>query len=262
MSNLIRHPYHLVDESPWPLLRAIASLGLTSGLIEAFHKNDWRLVFISLLRLILIRVQWWSDISCEADTQGVHSKIVEIGLRLGIILFITSEVMFFSSFFWAFFHCRLAPGIEVGRNWPPVGIYTFNPLGVPLLNTLVLLRSGVRLTWAHHALIEGRQSEVFWSLRATVILGGYFTFLQAFEYLEARFRFRDGIWGSVFFLATGFHGLHVIIGRLFLLVCLRRLRIGSFSPKHHFGFEAARWYWHFVDVVWLFLYLILYWWGS
>ena len=262
MSNLIRHPYHLVDESPWPLLSTLAALGLTSGLIEWFHYQNYLLIFLAFLSLNLIAFQWWADVAKEASAQGLHSKVVEIGLRLGILLFIVSEIIFFSSFFWAFFHCRLAPATDRGRIWPPVGILSFNPLGVPLLNTLVLLSSGSSLTWAHHALITGSQSQALLGLRTTLVLGAYFTGLQAVEYLEARFSFRDGIWGSVFFLATGFHGLHVIIGRLFLSVCLLRLRRGAFSSTHHFGFEAASWYWHFVDVVWLFLYLIIYWWGS
>lgn len=206
--------------------------------------------------------QWWRDISREGAFQGLHSAIVELGLRWGMLLFITSEVFFFLRFFWAYFHASLAPNVELGSLWPPVGIQVFNAFGVPLLNTIVLVSSGVSVTWAHHALISGDYSETTKGLFITVALGIYFTMLQGLEYYEATFSFADRIYGSTFFIATGFHGLHVIVGTLFLLVCLLRHLKGEFRPAHHFGFEAAAWYWHFVDVVWLFLYLALYWWGG
>ena len=177
-------------------------------------------------------------------------------------MFIISEVFFFLSFFWAFFHRRLAVNIELGNEWPPAGILTFNPFGVPLLNTVILLSSGVRVTWAHHSLMRGNHSQTKISLILTVILGGYFTILQGAEYYEARFSFADSVYGSSFFLATGFHGLHVLIGTAFLRVCLFRLNKFNFRFTHHFGFEAAAWYWHFVDVVWLFLFVVIYWWGG
>ena len=169
---------------------------------------------------------------------------------------------FFLRFFWAFFHRRLSPNVEVGSIWPPFGIQVFNPFQVPLLNTIVLVSSGVRVTWAHHALIEGNYTQTTQGLLLTVILGVYFTILQALEYYEARFTFADRVYGSTFFIATGFHGLHVLVGTIFLLVTLFRHTKGEFSSSHHFGFEAAAWYWHFVDVVWLFLYLVIYWWGR
>ena len=169
---------------------------------------------------------------------------------------------FFLRFFWAFFHRRLAVNVELGGSWPPMGILAFSPFGVPLLNTVILLSSGITVTWAHHALISNNHSQAQLALLITVILGIYFTLLQGIEYLEARFTFADSVYGSTFFLATGFHGLHVIIGTLFLLVCLIRSSINSFNYLHHFGFEAAAWYWHFVDVVWLFLFIIIYWWGG
>ncbi len=212
--------------------------------------------------ILITMAQWWKDVSSEGAIQGLHSAIVELGLRYGIILFIVSEVLFFTSFFWAFFHRSLAPTIELGSVWPPLGVRPFNPLEVPLLNTIILLSSGIRVTWAHHALMSGRHARAFKGLLITVILGLYFTALQALEYYEASFSLADGAFGSTFFVATGFHGLHVIVGTLFLLVCLLRIKRGHFSPSHHFGFEAAAWYWHFVDVVWLFLYMVIYWWGS
>lgn len=262
MSNIISHPYHLVDESPWPLIASITGIGLTFGLIKWFHVQSSSLMLLSLITLLLVIYQWWRDVSREGSYQGLHTRVVELGLRWGIVLFITSEVFFFLSFFWAFFHRSLRARVELGSAWPPAGISPFNPFGVPLLNTLVLLSSGVRVTWAHHALLEGNHSEAKISLLITIILGFYFTLLQAIEYYEASFNIRDSAYGSTFFIATGFHGLHVIVGTTFLLVCLLRINMGSFSAAHHFGFEAAAWYWHFVDVVWLFLYIWVYWWGG
>lgn len=262
MSSIVRHPYHLVDESPWPLLRSVGAFFLTSGLIKWFHQNSSSLIYLGLIIILVTIIQWWRDVSAEGANQGLHSRIVELGLRWGIILFIVSEIFFFVSFFWAFFHSRLAPDPEVGALWPPYGINAFNPFQVPLLNTLVLLSSGVRVTWAHHSLIRGNLSSTISGLSITVILGIYFTCLQAMEYLEASFSIADSVYGASFFIATGFHGLHVLVGTTFLLVCLARLYSAQFSAKHHFGFEAAAWYWHFVDVVWLFLYVWLYWWGG
>lgn len=262
MSNFVYHPYHLVDESPWPLTRAIGAFLLTSGLVKWFHFSSLSLILIGLMVILLTMLQWWRDISKEGAFQGLHTSVVELGLRWGIVLFIVSEVFFFVSFFWAFFHSRLAPDPEIGACWPPQGIRPFNPFQVPLLNTLVLLSSGVRVTWAHHALIRGNHSSYVIGLVVTVLLGAYFTSLQALEYYEATFRISDRVYGSTFFVATGFHGLHVLVGTRFLLVCIIRGLKYEFSSNHHFGFEAAAWYWHFVDVVWLFLYLWLYWWGE
>ena len=262
MSNLIRHPYHLVDESPWPLIASIGAFFLTCGLVKWFHINSANLIFLGLIIILITIIQWWRDVSVEGAFQGLHSSIVELGLRYGIILFIVSEVLFFSSFFWAFFHSSLAPTIELGSVWPPLGLSPFNPLEVPLLNTIILISSGARVTWAHHSLISGNHGSASLGLIITIILGLYFTCLQAFEYYEASFNLSDGAYGSTFFVATGFHGLHVIVGTLFLLVCYLRINKGHFRPIHHFGFEAAAWYWHFVDVVWLFLYITIYWWGR
>jgi len=262
MSNLIRHPYHLVDESPWPLFAALGSLVLTSGLVKWFHLSSSELIFLGLALIILVIIQWWRDVSREGALQGLHTGIVELGLRWGIILFIVSEVFFFLSFFWAFFHSSLAPNVELGGTWPPAGIKAFNPFQVPLLNTIVLLSSGVTVTWAHHSLIAGNHSATLQGLALTIALGIYFTGLQALEYFEASFTIADRAYGSTFFIATGFHGLHVIVGTSFLAVCLYRHINSEFRASHHFGFEAAAWYWHFVDVVWLFLYVTIYWWGG
>nr|P12702.1 RecName: Full=Cytochrome c oxidase subunit 3; AltName: Full=Cytochrome c oxidase polypeptide III [Paracentrotus lividus] len=257
-----QHPYYLVEQSPWPLTGAISGLMMNLGLVLWFHTGNIILLFTGLLLLILTLVNWWRDIVREATFQGSHTAIVENGLRYPMILFITSEVCFFFAFFWAFFHSSLAPAVEIGVTWPPSGITPLNPFLVPLLNTAVLLSSGVTITWSHHSILAGNRNEAIQALFLTVVLGIYFTILQAWEYIDAPFTIADSVYGSTFFVATGFHGLHVIIGTTFLLVCLIRLSGHHFSTHHHFGFEAAAWYWHFVDVVWLFLYVCIYWWGS
>uniref|UniRef100_A0AAU7YRN2 Cytochrome c oxidase subunit 3 n=1 Tax=Rhopalus kerzhneri TaxID=3151525 RepID=A0AAU7YRN2_9HEMI len=256
------HPFHLVDYSPWPLTGSIGAMTLTSGMILWFHKNEMYLFYLGVLITLLTMFQWWRDIVREGTYQGKHTIKVTEGLKLGMILFIISEMFFFISFFWAFFHSSLAPTIELGMIWPPKGIKTFNPMEIPLLNTMILLCSGISVTWAHHSLMNGKHSQTSKALMTTVVLGIYFTMLQAFEYIEAKFCISDSIYGSSFFMTTGFHGIHVIIGTTFLLICLARHLMFHFSKTHHFGFEAAAWYWHFVDVVWLFLYISIYWWGS
>ena len=212
--------------------------------------------------LSIIIYQWWRDISRERSLIGNHTFIVQLGLRSGISLFIVSELFFFLSFFWSYFHSSLRPNIELGGAWPPLGVFTFNAFGVPLLNRIILLTSGLSVTWSHHSLIRRGYLGALLSLMFTIIIGVYFRCLQWYEYLEARYTIRDRSYGSIFYIATGFHGIHVGIGTVFLSVSLVRLRLGRFSSSHHFGFEAACWYWHFVDVVWLYLYLIIYWWGN
>nr|YP_009711997.1 cytochrome c oxidase subunit III [Epicauta impressicornis]QGA73701.1 cytochrome c oxidase subunit III [Epicauta impressicornis] len=256
------HPFHLVDVSPWPILGSFSALIMMSGIIKWFHLYTPNLLYIGFLSMILIMYQWWRDITREGAFQGLHTMKVTVGLRWGMILFITSEVFFFISFFWGFFHNSLSPSIEIGMMWPPKGIQTFNPIQIPLLNTMILLTSGLTVTWAHHGLMENNYNQALQGLALTVILGIYFSILQGYEYLESSFTISDAAYGSSFFVATGFHGIHVIIGTTFLLVCLARHYYNHFSQTHHFGFEAAAWYWHFVDVVWLFLYISIYWWGS
>jgi cytochrome c oxidase subunit 3 len=256
------HSFHIVDYRPWPILAALASIILTYGLVEWFHFKSFISPFIGLIILIIIATQWWRDITRERTIQGLHTYEVLKNLKYGMILFIVSEIFFFISFFWAFFHRRLSPTIEIGILWPPSGIESFNPFNVPLLNTIILISSGVTVTWTHHSIINSNISQRFNRLLITIILGIYFTSLQALEYYEAPFSIADSIYGSTFFVATGFHGLHVIIGTAFLIVCLFRIKTGHFSISHHFGFEARAWYWHFVDVVWLFLFLNIYWWSN
>lgn len=262
MIVLKKHPFHLVDIRPWPLTASIGALVLTTGIVKWFNHFEMNLFFVGITILCITSYQWWRDVSRERTYQGLHTTKVRVGIKLGIILFIVSEVFFFLSFFWAFFHRSLSPRIEIGIQWPPSGIKPFNPVQIPLLNTIILLSSGVTVTWSHHSIIEKKLSEANRSLLITILLGVYFTSLQALEYWEATFSISDSVYGSTFFIATGFHGLHVLMGTTFLAVCLGRIVKNHFSRYHHFGFEAAAWYWHFVDVVWLFLYINVYWWGR
>ena len=298
------HDYHLVDPSPWPLIGGLAAFTMAFGMIVLMKSmNDgegvfgitgpW--IFIAGLAGVLVTMfAWWRDVIDEAEHKGQHTPIVQLHLRYAMILFIASEVMFFVAWFWAYFDVALFPG-EVwtdsggdklgqvardsllGGQFPPVPVTetdanvsgffkgTFNPWELPLINTLILLLSGVTVTWAHHALVHGDRKGLIWGLVATIVLGMLFTALQAYEYIHAlngNFSYAGHIYGSTFFMATGFHGAHVIIGTIFLSVILFRALSGHFTPKHHFGFEAAAWYWHFVDVVWLFLFAAIYVWGA
>jgi cytochrome c oxidase subunit 3 len=215
-----------------------------------------------ILMIIYSMFVWWRDIIREATFEGHHTQVVQLGLRYGMILFIVSEIMFFFAFFWAFFHSSLAPTVEIGAVWPPKGIEVLNPWEVPFLNTVILLTSGAAVTWAHHAILAGERQQAINSLIVTIVLAVLFTGFQAAEYVEAPFTIADSVYGSTFFIATGFHGFHVFVGTVFLSVCLIRQIQNHFTRKHHFGFEAAAWYWHFVDVVWLFLFVAIYWWGG
>lgn len=262
----LKQPFHLVDPSPWPLAGAIAGGTLLLGIILAAHGETWFVLYAGIALTFGVMFGWWRDIVKEARTPGVHTGVVRIGLRYGMALFITTEVMFFVAFFWAYFHYALFPQHVLGAAeaiWPPKGTLTFDPFGLPLLNTMILLLSGTTLTWAHHSLIHGDRKGMLQGLSLTVGLGLIFTVLQAVEYAEAPFAFAGGgIYSSTFFLATGFHGFHVIVGTVFLAVCLIRAWKGHFTAERHFGLEAAAWYWHFVDVVWLFLFICIYWWGA
>jgi cytochrome c oxidase subunit 3 len=262
-----KHDFHLVDPSYWPIIGAFSAGLLAAGLVFFMHPEykifghpvGAKLMIVGLLAVLGMMFGWWRDIVSEAEHEGYHKPIVQLSHRYGMVLFIASEVMFFSAFFWAFFSSSLYP---VGGVWPPKGIVPLEPFHIPLLNTFILLLSGTTVTWAHHALIENDRKGLVWGLVLTVLLGLSFTSLQAFEYAHATFAFKDGIYPSTFYMATGFHGAHVIIGTIFLAVCLFRALKGHFKPDHHFGFEAAAWYWHFVDVVWLFLFVCIYWWGA
>jgi cytochrome c oxidase subunit 3 len=256
-----KHPYHLVDPSPWPLVGAFAALVLVGGVLAYFKGMGLGIVIVGFILVALTMALWWRDVVKEAHA-GYHTAVVGIGLRYGMMLFIASEVMFFSAFFWAYFTFAFYPTAGIEHTWPPPNITTFQPFELPFMNTLILLLSGVTVTWAHHALLDGDRKGLERGLACTILLGLLFTTVQAWEYSHAPFHFTDGIYPSTFFMATGFHGFHVIIGTTFLIVCFFRARAGHFTPQQHFGFEAAAWYWHFVDVVWLFLFTCIYWWGA
>ena len=266
------HPYHLVSPSPWPVVGAFGALTLAVGGIMYMHELAYggAVLAVGSLLVAFTMFVWWRDVVREAEHEGHHTPTVELGLRYGMVLFIASEVMFFVAWFWAFFDASLfadearqvARVTFTGGTWPPTGVEVFDPFHLPLLNTIILLTSGATVTWAHHALREGKRSGLIQGLCVTVALGVAFTAVQAYEYAHAPFAFTDGIYSSTFFMATGFHGAHVLIGSIFLIVCLARSIAGHFQPEHHFGFEAAAWYWHFVDVVWLFLFFAIYWWGG
>jgi cytochrome c oxidase subunit 3 len=258
------HPYHLSNESPWPFALSMALLSLVMAVCLRFHGdlNIWITIKRSLYLVLFCCFCWWRDVVRESTFEGNHTEIVQQGLRYGMILFITSEVMFFFAFFWAFFHSSLSPAIQIGGIWPPLGIHTLSAWDLPLFNTMILLLSGASVTWAHHGLLYGERQEMAKGLTMTIALGILFTLIQLFEYINATFKISDGIYGSTFYLATGFHGLHVIIGTLFLYVCMLRHMWYHFTREHHFGFEAACWYWHFVDVVWLFLFISIYFWSD
>ena len=292
----VHHDYHLVDPSAWPIVGSIAALFMFIGAVFWMNESynffglpvsgqPW--VFLVGFALVLYTMAgWWRDVVKESVVQGHHKPVVKLGFRYGMILFIASEVMFFFAWFWAFFNAALFPlDISIG-TWPPEGIISFDPWHFPLLNTLILLTSGATVTWAHHCLLKGDRKGTIQGLMLTIALGISFTFVQGYEYTHAAFTFGlngaeqmpltdeahkyltagmgnlSAIYGTTFFMATGFHGMHVIIGTLFLIVCLFRALKGHFTPTSHFGFEAAAWYWHFVDVVWLFLFAFIYVWGS
>lgn len=252
--------FHLVEFRPWPILTAGRTTGLPVGLVLYIKGYNPVLLGIAGLCTAGLAAVWWRDVTRESTHQGHHSKIVVRGLIAGFICFVASEVCFFVRFFWAFYHSALAPTTAVGCRWPPAGIVPFRPLQVPLLNTGLLLLRGVRVTWAHHSLAAGRRD---WRpLAITLGLGIAFLGFQKLEYAESTFSIADGVYGRCFFLATGFHGLHVLCGAICLAVALGRWWRFHFNAERHWGFLAAAWYWHFVDVVWLALYIRVYWWGA
>jgi len=268
MAHEKNHDYHILPPSIWPLTGAVGAFVMLFGGVLWMPKQGggpW-LFLIGLALVLYTMFAWWSEVAAEGD-QGDHTPVVRIGLRYGFIMFIMSEVMFFAAWFWSFFKFALYSGgpevPDAYQVWPPVGIETFDPWHLPLINTLILLCSGMAATWAHHALVhENNRNDMKWGLTLAIVLGVVFTFFQAYEYYHAAFGFAGNVYGANFFMATGFHGFHVIIGTIFLAVCLIRLQRGAFTPTEHVGFEAAAWYWHFVDVVWLFLFFSVYIWGG
>jgi cytochrome c oxidase subunit 3 len=270
------HDFHLVNPSPWPLVGAIFAFLTAVGLIMSMKdmtigglKVGPYIFGAGFIGILYTMASWWRDVIYEAE-HGDHTPVVQISHRYGMILFIASEVMFFVAWFWAFFDASLFTNETIqyarvtftGGMWPPKGTEVLDPLNLPLLNTLILLTSGTTVTWAHHALLHNDRRGLKIGLWLTILLGATFTCVQAWEYYHAPFAFKNSIYGATFFMATGFHGAHVIIGTIFLIVCLVRAYAGQFTPKQHLGFEFAAWYWHFVDVVWLFLFSCVYVWGS
>ena len=260
----LKQPYYLPDPSPWPILGGLGGLLLVLGIIFVAHYGSYIILLAGIAVLITTMAFWWRDVVRESSTPDLQSPIVRLGMRYGMMLFIASEVMFFVGFFWAFFNFALFPDVQGNGQtvWPPAGIETFDPFHLPFLNTMILLLSGCTVTWAHHALLENDRKAMIQALGLTILLGMSFTMFQAIEYSDAPFKFTGGVYPSTFFMATGFHGFHVMVGTTFLIVCWFRARAGQFTPERHFGFEAAAWYWHFVDVVWLFLFTGIYWWGA
>ena len=259
-----KHSYHLVDPSPWPFFASLGAFMLTLGGVLYMHKfnGGWDLFKTGFCIILYVMYTWWRDVIREATFEDSHTITVQKGLRLGMILFIVSEIMFFFAFFWAFFHSSLAPTYNIGGVWPPKAISTINTFTVPFTNTVILLTSGATVTWSHHALLVRAKKHTIVSLIFTIVLAILFTYLQRFEYINAPFNISDGIYGSCFYMATGFHGFHVFVGTIALFISHIRIVLNHFTDKHHFGFESAIWYWHFVDVVWLFLFVNVYWWSN
>ena len=259
-----RHSFHLVDPSPWPFVAGCGAFFTTSGMVGYMHnfQDAGNLCLLGLFIICYVMYMWWRDIIREATYEEQHTFAVQRGLRLGMILFIVSEIMFFFAFFWAFFHASLSPAYNIGGIWPPIGINTIQTSGIPLTNTAFLLSSGATVTWAHHAIIIRAKKQAITGLILTIILASIFTMFQGIEYFDAPFTISDSVYGSTFYLATGFHGFHVFIGTICLFIALIRIILNHFTATHHFGFESAAWYWHFVDVVWLFLFVTIYWWGG
>lgn len=268
-SHTKNHDYHIIDPSPWPLIGSVSALIMAIGAVNWMHDGPVFIMALGFLGVLYTMFGWWSDVIREAHS-GDHTPVVQMHLRYGMILFIASEVMFFVAWFWAFFDASLFAGevqqysrVEhTGGVWPPADLTVLDPWHLPLFNTVILLLSGTTVTWAHHALLHNDRESLKLGLICTVVLGAIFTSVQAYEYVVAPFDFADSIYGATFFMATGFHGFHVLVGTIFLIICLLRAVKGHFKPDQHFGFEAAAWYWHFVDVVWLFLFAAVYVWGN
>ena len=265
MAGAKTHDFHILPPSIWPFVGSFSALAMAAGGVMWMHEQPFGgyVFFAGLIAVLFTMFSWWVEVIREANA-GDHTPVVQLHLRYGMILFIASEVMFFVAWFWAYFNAAIFPASaeSIGGVWPPVGMKVLDPFGYPLLNTLILLCSGTTITWAHHALIHGDRDGLKKGLWATIGLGVLFSCIQAYEYAHAPFGFSDNIYTSAFFMATGFHGFHVFVGTIFLAVCLIRSYRGDFTPRQHFGFEAAAWYWHFVDVVWLFLFLSIYVWGG
>ena len=258
------HSFHLVNPSPWPFMTSVGLLSLALNFVAYFHyyKNGSSCLIFSFLSVCLFVFRWLSDVIVESTFEGHHTNKVQIGIKMGMCLFIISESMFFFSFFWSFCHSMLISSTANGCIWPPIGISSINPWGLPLLNTSILLSSGITITCSHRAILAGNRSGAIEGLSWTLLYGVLFSSIQVYEYNYAPFSINDGIFGSLFFMLTGFHGLHVVIGSIFILVCLIRHINYHFTCHQHVGLECCIWYWHFVDAVWLSLFILVYIWGG
>jgi cytochrome c oxidase subunit 3 len=259
---MFKSPFLAVQASLWPFLVSILLFRTMSNVVLWLRlKVRFLSVLFPMLVLALVSFLWWKDFSRERML-GYHTHKLEARLRVSFALFILSEVFFFVSFFWAFYDRSLSPTIELGMSWPPKGIIPLSTYSVPLLNTVILLSRGVTVTWCHHSIMNNFFTKSVVSLAITILLGVYFLYMQWAEYNEAQFTLADGVYGRTFFIATGFHGIHVTVGTIFLFYVFIILLSSKLTWAHHFRFEAAAWYWHFVDVVWLILFLSIYWWGG
>jgi cytochrome c oxidase subunit 3 len=258
------HPFHLVSPSPWPINTSIALFLLTSSSALSMHGFNYTgiLFFIGLILVNYTLALWFRDVIAEGTYKGNHTIAVQKGIAIGIALFIVSEIFFFLAVFWAHFHSSLSPDVEVGAEWPPMGIQAIDPFELPLLNTIILLSSGLTVTYGHHCLIQGNRAGAIYGLTYTILLAILFTILQGVEYSVSSFTISDGIFGSCFYFATGLHGIHVIIGTILLSYSWGRTLAYHVSTNHHLGLESGIFYWHFVDIVWLFLYVSIYYYGS
>lgn len=259
-----RHKFHIVDPSPWPFVASLGALMTAMGGVLYMHRfaMGWGLLLHGLLLVAYVTYVWFRDIVREATYEGHHTVKVQRGLRLGVILFIVSEAMFFFGFFWAFFHSSLSPSHNIGGVWPPAAISPPVFYFKPLTNTVLLLTSGVSLTWAHRAVALAAKKHAVVALSYTIFLACLFTFFQVLEYKSLTFNISDGIYGSCFYMITGLHGFHVLAGTVALVVSLVRLVLNHFTTTQHIGLESAVWYWHFVDAIWIFVFGSVYWWGS
>lgn len=267
------HDFHLVNPSVWPIFTSFSLLLLAIGGILFLHYKHILgdiILVAGFFAVSFCLFRWWSEVIKEGQKDKAHTSIVQKGLRIGMALFILSEVMFFGAFFGSILKAILLPvdilnGIWPAKPgvWPPQNIKTLDAWNIPFMNTLILLLSGTTVTWAHYSLIEKRYNEMIQALGITVLLGATFSILQMTEYYHAPFKFQDGVYAANFYMATGFHGFHVMVGTIFLFICYLRAKKGHFTNEENsLGFEFAAWYWHFVDVVWLFLFVFLYIFGS
>nr|WGW14721.1 cytochrome c oxidase subunit III [Bangiopsis subsimplex] len=263
-SSHARHGFHLVLLSPWPIVAALAALNVALGAAASMHAHAHGApaVCAGFMLLALVLFTWWRDVLREALLEGAHTSLVLQGLKTGMLLFIASEVALFAAFFWAYLSFALMPAVNLGCSWPPSGVLSIAAAGIPALNTVLLLSSGAMLTVAHHALVLGARAHAAQWLAATVLFGALFSALQCYEYVAAGFDIASSAYGGAFYCSTGLHGLHVLVGAVFLLMALRRLLANELTMQRHLHLECAAWYWHFVDVVWIALFLLVYGWGA